>query len=100
MQAAGEKEQAVDEYRQDYDVSREEAERRLALQGQVDDLREKLIDRLGDGFSEVYFDNTDGMHVVAISSRGRVAVVSALSRPWQNWGCRRAWCNAVRTIAS
>jgi ribosome-associated translation inhibitor RaiA len=66
-----ENEKAVDEYMQDYpDVSRAEAKRRLSLQGQVDDLREKLIDRLADGFAEVYFDNTDGMHVVAISSRG------------------------------
>lgn len=71
QQAAGENEQAVDEYMQDYpDVSRAEAKRRLSLQGKVDDLREKLIDRLGDGFAEVYFDNTDGIHVVAISSRG------------------------------
>jgi ribosome-associated translation inhibitor RaiA len=66
-----ENEKAVDEYMQDYpDVSRAEAKRRLDQQGKVDDLREKLIDRLDDGFAEVYFDNTDGIHVVAISSRG------------------------------
>lgn len=61
---------AVADYMKDANVSEAEAERRLALQRKVDDLNQKLIDRLGDGFSQVYFDNADGTHVVAISSRG------------------------------
>jgi hypothetical protein len=61
QQMPSENEKAVDEYMQDYpDVSRAEAKRRLSLQGQVDDLREKLIDRLADGFAEVYFGGSKG----------------------------------------
>lgn len=54
-----------------FGLSRAQATDSLELQSRAaDDLQQKLADRLGDGFTDVYFDNQSIRYVVALSPSG------------------------------
>jgi hypothetical protein len=61
---------ALEKYTKKYDIGLAEATRRLLLQTKVHDLEDQLVNALGDGYAQNWFDNAAGKQVVAIGPDG------------------------------
>jgi hypothetical protein len=69
---------AIEYYVATYGVSEAEARSRLATQTMVPNLEYMLMQLLGDGFSQLWFDNSTGQWVVAVTSSAPASEVSQL----------------------
>ena len=48
---------AIESYSKEFNVSAQEAEKRLIIQSQLDYITKKLNEQFGDAIASVYFDN-------------------------------------------
>lgn len=61
----------AENYSKDFNVSVQEAERRLAIQSQLDYITKKLDEQFGDTIASVYFDNGLDFKLVVRTTKKR-----------------------------
>lgn len=80
---------AVESYSKEFNVSAQEAERRLTIQSQLDYITKKLDEQFGDTIASVYFDNgQDFKLVVRTTKKGKaqkqvIDLTSQLSKQYE-----------------